>query len=268
MQAREDTSILTKEVDDAANNSESRSASEAPKPSTSSLLATIKGRVVLPQSSDVATVLKLSDAQDSEVLQQWFQINPDRATIDLSVEQAQKRTRLEEAVDSPEEGSDVPVKTLLPFDILSTYLLKNLFFNCIKENAKNATANIVTTGQIFGKLFESLIKSRPVPYYFIPNQNFVGLDTSSFDDDRNELLLVTMVINNLLNDAISGVSKTDQICEPTDDDRYYPNGEIWSWDPKTKTLANGLHHTMKNFGHIFNFVCAKEILEPMRPHPY
>ena len=22
---------------------------------------------------------------------------------------------------------------------------------------------------------------------------------------------------------------------------------------------------MKNFGHIFNFVCAKEILEPMRP---
>ena len=57
----------------------------------------------------------------------------------------------------------------------------------------------------------------------------------------------------------------DQICEPTDDDRYYPNGEIWSWDPKTKTLANGLRHTMKNFGHIFNFVCAKEILEPMRP---
>ena len=49
----------------------------------------------------------------------------------------------------------------------------------------------------------------------------------------------------------------DQICEPTDDDRYYPNGEIWSWDPKTKTLANGLRHTMKNFGHIFNFVCAK-----------
>ena len=57
----------------------------------------------------------------------------------------------------------------------------------------------------------------------------------------------------------------DQICEPTDDNRYYPNGEIWSWDPKTKTLANGLSHTMKNFGHIFNFVCAKDILEPMRP---
>lgn len=57
----------------------------------------------------------------------------------------------------------------------------------------------------------------------------------------------------------------DQICEPTDDDRYYPNGEIWNWDSKTKTLANGLRHTMKNFGHIFNFVCAKEILEPMRP---
>ena len=36
------------------------------------------------------------------------------------------------------------------------------------------------------------------------------------------------------------VTTLDQICEPTDDDRYYPNGEIWSWDPKTKRLANGL----------------------------
>ncbi|CAH3137964.1 unnamed protein product [Porites lobata] len=31
----------------------------------------------------------------------------------------------------------------------------------------------------------------------------------------------------------------DQICEPTDDDRYYPNGEIWSWDPKPKHLLMG-----------------------------
>ena len=57
----------------------------------------------------------------------------------------------------------------------------------------------------------------------------------------------------------------DEICDPTDDDRYYPNGEKWHVDVKSKTLANGLRHTMKGFGHIFNFFCAKEMLEFMRP---
>ena len=30
-------------------------------------------------------------------------------------------------------------------------------------------------------------------------------------------------------------------------------------------MANGLRHTLSNFGHIVNFACAKELLEPMRP---
>ena len=39
----------------------------------------------------------------------------------------------------------------------------------------------------------------------------------------------------------------------------------WSWNAKTKTMANGLRHSMISFRHIFSFVCAKEVLEPMRP---
>ena len=57
----------------------------------------------------------------------------------------------------------------------------------------------------------------------------------------------------------------NEICEPTNDERFYPNNEEWSWDAETKTKANGLRHTMTSFGHIFNFVCAKEMLEPIRP---
>ena len=57
----------------------------------------------------------------------------------------------------------------------------------------------------------------------------------------------------------------DEMCGPTNDDRFYPNNEIWNWDAKTKTMANGLRHTMTNFQHIVSFVCAKEMLEPMRP---
>ena len=30
-------------------------------------------------------------------------------------------------------------------------------------------------------------------------------------------------------------------------------------------MANGLRHTMTNFGHIVSFVCTKEMLEPIRP---
>ena len=39
-------------------------------------------------------------------------------------------------------------KTLLPSDVVSTYMLKNLFFHCIEENAKDTTGRTVTTGQI------------------------------------------------------------------------------------------------------------------------
>ena len=59
----------------------------------------------------------------------------------------------------------------------------------------------------------------------------------------------------------------NEICEPTDDERFYSEDGIaeWNWDSETKTKANGLRHTMTTFGHIFNFVCAKELLEPIRP---
>ena len=58
----------------------------------------------------------------------------------------------------------------------------------------------------------------------------------------------------------------NEICVPTNDDvRFYPNNEEWSWDAKTKTMANGLRHSMISFGHIVSFICAKEMLEPMRP---
>ena len=52
----------------------------------------------------------------------------------------------------------------------------------------------------------------------------------------------------------------NEMCEPTNDDRFYPNNKEWSWDAKTKTMANGLRHTMTSFG----LVCAKKMLEPMR----
>lgn len=53
----------------------------------------------------------------------------------------------------------------------------------------------------------------------------------------------------------------NEICVPTNDDvRFYPNNEA-----KTKTMANGLRHSTISFRHIFSFVCAKEMLEPMRP---
>ena len=49
----------------------------------------------------------------------------------------------------------------------------------------------------------------------------------------------------------------NEICVPTNDDvRFYPNNEDWSWDAKTKTMANRLRHSMISFGHIFSFVCA------------
>uniref|UniRef100_UPI00358F763F 52 kDa repressor of the inhibitor of the protein kinase-like n=1 Tax=Myxine glutinosa TaxID=7769 RepID=UPI00358F763F len=57
----------------------------------------------------------------------------------------------------------------------------------------------------------------------------------------------------------------DEICQPTTDERFYPHNEEWSWDTNTRTAANGLWHTMASFGHIVNFVCAKVLLEPMRP---
>jgi len=143
-------------ADNDADNSDSRSLHEEHKSSSSSLLATIVGKAMLSQSCEVSTVLKLPSAQGSEMLQNWMQSNSDRATIDSSRDPVQTFVEYEEAADTSEDSSDVPVKILLPFDMLSAYLLKNLFFNCIEENKNNTTGKTVTTGDIFSKLFESL----------------------------------------------------------------------------------------------------------------
>ena len=57
----------------------------------------------------------------------------------------------------------------------------------------------------------------------------------------------------------------NEICVPANHDvRFFPSNDEWSWDAKTKAMANGLRHSMISFGHIFSFVCAKQMLEPMR----
>ena len=62
------------------------------------------------------------------------------------------------------------------------------------------------------------------------------------------------------------VTTLDEICVPSEDGCFEcPGEESWDWDASTRTLANGLRHTMKSFGHIFCFVCAMDMLEPMRP---
>lgn len=62
------------------------------------------------------------------------------------------------------------------------------------------------------------------------------------------------------------VTTLDEICVPSEDERFEcPGEESWDWDASTRTLANGLRHTMRSFGHIFCFVCAMDMLEPMRP---
>jgi len=57
----------------------------------------------------------------------------------------------------------------------------------------------------------------------------------------------------------------NEICCPSDDARFYPDDRSWNWDTETKTKANGLRHTFTNFAHIVSFVCAMDLLEPMRP---
>lgn len=94
-------------------------------------------------------------------------------------------------------------ETLLPSDIVSTYMLKNLFFHCIEENAKNTTGRTVTTGQIFSKLFQSSTGSAPVRYFFVPGQTFVGKKSLTHEKGRLRFDLVSMVISSLLNDAPS-----------------------------------------------------------------
>lgn len=196
------------ELDHDAHNSDSRSLHEEHESSSFSLPATIVGKTLLSKSGDISTMLKLPSAQDSAMLQKWMQSNTDSAMVDLSTDPVQKFAEHKKAEDASEDGSDVPVKTLLPFDVFSTYLLKNLFFNCIEENKKDSTGKTVTTGEIFSKLFKLLSESCPIPYFFIPSQNFVGLERLTDHDERSELVLVVMVINCLVNDMCLDVSNT------------------------------------------------------------
>ena len=100
--------------------------------------------------------------------------------------------------DDALDGAD---ETLLPSDVVSTYMLKNLFFHCIEDNAKDTTGRTVTTGEIFNKLFQWSTGSALVPYFFVPSQNFVGKKSLIHLDTQHHLILVAMIINTLLNNA-------------------------------------------------------------------
>ena len=93
-------------------------------------------------------------------------------------------------------------KTYFPLNVLWTYFLKNLFFICIEENAKETNGRAVTTGQIFSKLIELFKESHAIPYFFIPNQDFqLSRHSLSDDNERDLIVLVATVINTLLNES-------------------------------------------------------------------
>ena len=59
------------------------------------------------------------------------------------------------------------------------------------------------------------------------------------------------------------VTTLDEICVPSEDERFECPGQARSHG--IGTLANGLRHTKTSFRHIFCFVCAMDMLEPVRP---
>ena len=200
----EDASCLTITTDESVSITTSGISSEVREFPSMPVPCTIVGRVALSKQGNITTVLKLTDAQDFE--------SSDRLTLkiadDVAIHSvAEHPHKLDEKGEIEEQSSQTGdsyehVKTLLPFNILSTYLIKNLFFNCIEENAKETGGNTVTTGQIFSKLMEFLRESRPIPYYFIPNQYFSGIDKDSLlEDDGREIVLVATVINSILNEG-------------------------------------------------------------------
>ena len=151
-----------------------------------SLPASIVGRTTLSPSGDGATILKFVNAEEFQIFKEKMQNDMDgRITIGF---QKQRTT---------DDSSDVSTETLLPFEVLSTYLLKNLFFNCIEKNAKDTAEVVVTTKQIFSELLYSLKENQAIPYYFIPTQGFCGLEEPK-DDSRLEKMLVARIMNSLL----------------------------------------------------------------------
>ena len=189
MHSDKEVSSFTNEGDSASFSVESGGSSNE----ISSLPATFIGRAVLAQSGDAVTILKMADAQNWQMLQDRMQNNPERR-VNVAIDLNQ-----EKELDT-DDNSDMYTKTLLPFHVLSTYLLKNLFFNCIEQNAKDATGSIVTTKQLFTNLFHSLKENQGIPYFFMPTQRFCGLDILN-DDVRCDMVLVTGIINSLLNDV-------------------------------------------------------------------
>ena len=200
----EDGSCLTIKADESVAITESGISSETRKSSSMAVPFTIVGRVALSVQGNNATILKLPDAQDSESSSRLTLKIANDAAISPVAEHPHKLDEQEEIDEdsSQTEDSYEHVKTLLPLDILSTYLIKNLFFNCIEENATESSGKTVTTGQIFSKLMEFLRERRPIPYYFIPNQYFSGLDEDSLlEDDGRDIVLVATVINAILNES-------------------------------------------------------------------
>ena len=176
---------MTNEIPDASSTvGSSHSREETPM-----LPASMAGRTVLSQSGEAVTILKLANTEDCQMLQEWLQNKPDDR-VDVRLHRDQELTS--------DNSSEVSTKIILPFNIVSTYLLKNLFFNCIEQNAQDGAERTVTTEELYSKLFHSLKESRPIPYYFVPTQGFAGLETL-IDDDRCDLMLVSTIIHSLLN---------------------------------------------------------------------
>lgn len=198
----EDGSCLTIKADESIATTGSGISNEARKFPTTPVPSTIPARVALSEQGDIVTVSKLSSAQDFEPSSRVTLRIVHDPTINPVAEHPQKVDEQEIEGDSPQtEDSYGHVETLLPFDILSTYLIKNLFFNCIEEDANKSSGKTVTTGRIFSKLMEFLRKCHPIPYYFIPNQYFSGLDEDSLlEDDGRDIVLVATVINSILNE--------------------------------------------------------------------
>ena len=176
---------MTSEIPDATSTvGSSHSREETP-----TFLASIAGRTFLSQSGEAVTILKLANGEDCQILQEWLQNKPDDR-VDVRLHRDQELTS--------DNSSDVSAKIILPFNVISTYLLKNLFFNCIEQNAQDGVERTVTTEELYSKLFHSLKESRRIPYYFVPTQGFAGLETL-IDDDRCDVMLVSTIIHNLLN---------------------------------------------------------------------
>ena len=51
-----------------------------------------------------------------------------------------------------------------------------------------------------------------------------------------------------------------QICLPADhDSEFYPNGNNWNWDSKSRSTTNGLKHILTSFEHVVAFLLPKEL---------